>query len=111
MRHRHRTLEKAGIVLMVAGAVAVLLPAPPADALADVHEIVQLLSRHYWWQFGGMVALVLGNTLRLIGLQGHPGLPWPLLPRGIPPEVAALLALRRRAMENRRLALAAASAS
>jgi hypothetical protein len=54
------------------------MPALPADDFATVHELVVLWQMHWWVKFAGVAALIVGNTLRLIGAQGHPGLPWPL---------------------------------
>jgi hypothetical protein len=93
---------------MIVGAVLFLLPAPKPDPFATAHELFEMTIRHYWWQCVGMGVYVLGNTLRLIGKQGHPGLPWPRL--GAPIEVVASLQLRRRAWENRMRALAAPAA-
>ena len=98
--HRHEILRRVGIVLIVAG-LAALLPAPPAAGDASVHEIAVLYATHAWWWIAGWSAITVGNTLRLIGVQGHPGLPWPLIGRRVPPEIEAMLALRRRARENR----------
>jgi len=99
--HRNRTIEKVGVVVMIAGAVAALLPARPADGLENVHEIVVMYSHHWWWWFGGIVSIVIGNTLRLIGLQGHPGLPWPLW-GGIDHALLVRLSVRRRILFHRR---------
>jgi len=107
-RHVHPTLQKTGLVVMIVGAVLFLLPAPPPDPFATVHELFEMTIRHYWWQCVGMGVYVLGNTLRLIGKQGHPGLPWPVM--GPPIEVVASVQLRRRAWENRIAALSAAPA-
>jgi hypothetical protein len=105
VRHGNATLQKTGVVVMIVGAVLFLLPAPPPDPFATAHELFQMTIRHYYWQCVGMGVYVLGNTLRLIGKQGHPGLPWPMI--GPPIEVVASLQLRRRAWENRMKALSA----
>jgi hypothetical protein len=100
-RHQHPRLRRLGVATMVVGGVLVLLPAPPADPLDGPHEIVRLLGDHLWWQFAGVCALFVGNTLRLIGVQGHPGLPWPLFGRKLPHDVFAGIQVHRRAWENR----------
>lgn len=104
-RHGNETLRRIGVAIMVAGFIAILLPAPPADPLASAREIYELVARHYWWQFGGCAGAILGNLVRLIGKQGHPGLPSPRLYNGMPAELAARIQLRRRAWENRAKAL------
>jgi hypothetical protein len=104
-RHGNPTLQKTGLVVMFAGAVLFLLPAPPADPFATTHELIEMTARHYLWQWAGICVYVVGNTLRLIGKQGHPGLPWPVM--GPPIEVVASIQLRRRAWENRVKALSA----
>jgi hypothetical protein len=101
IRHGNATLRRIGVGVIVVGLVAVVLPAPRAEPLADTHELIELMSRHLWWQFGGWAAVQMGCTLLLIGLQGHPGLPLPRLRGGPPPEIVARLELRRRAHENR----------
>lgn len=77
-RHGNETLRKIGVGVMVIGLVAALLPAPEADKFSTAHELWELSGRQLWWWFGGVTVLAIGNTLRLIGAQGHPGLPWPL---------------------------------
>jgi len=94
---------------MIAGATVYFVPLvlPRADGLADTHELVTLAVYHLWWQFAGATIFSLGTTLRLIGLQGHPGLPWLPFMRRLPHDVIASVQLRRRAWENRVRALAA----
>jgi len=79
--HGNARLLKAGVAMMWLGCVLVVMPALPADHFANVHEIVLLWQVHWWMKFAGVAALIVGNTLRLIGTQGHPGLPWPLFGR------------------------------
>ena len=107
-RHRNAALQRTGVAVMIVGAVLFLLPAPRPDPFASAHELFQMTIRQYWWQWVGMGVYVLGNTLRLIGKQGHPGLPWPSV--GPPIEVVASVQLRRRAWENRVKALAETAA-
>src|SRR6185503_1386000 len=102
-RHGNATLQRTGLCIMIVGAVLFLLPAPRPDPFATVHELIEMTYRHYMWQCVGMGAYILGNTLRLIGKQGHPGLPLPRV--GPPIEVVAALQLRRRAWQNRVAAL------
>jgi hypothetical protein len=97
-RHGNPTLQKFGLAVMIVGAVLFVLPAPPPDPFATAHELFEMTIRHYWWQCVGMGVYVLGNTLRLIGKQGHPGLPLPRLGPSI--EVIAAFQLRKRAREN-----------
>jgi hypothetical protein len=80
-RHGSERLRKAGVASMWVGFVLVVMPALPADHFASVHEILLLWKLHWWMKFAGVAALIVGNTLRLIGTQGHPGLPWPLFGR------------------------------
>jgi hypothetical protein len=86
---------------MVGGFVAAILPPLAAPFGATEHEFYDLIARHLWWQFGGWTACVLGNLVRLVGVQGHPGLPWPGRRGRVPFELIALVQLRRRAFENR----------
>jgi hypothetical protein len=102
-RHGSAVLERIGWCVMAVGAALVLVPAFPADGLASVHELLEMTQWALWQKFAGCAALMVGNTLRLIGVQGHPGLPWP---GRLPEELVARIALRRRAFENRARALA-----
>jgi len=79
--HGNARLKQAGVSVMWVGIVLVVMPALPADHFANVHEIFVLWQLHWWLKFAGVAALIVGNTLRLIGTQGHPGLPWPLFGR------------------------------
>lgn len=107
--HGNDTVRRAGVGLMIVGGVALILPAPPADPLATAHEIFDLVATHYWWQFWGWAGVILGNIVRLIGKQGHPGLPLPKLYGKLPAELAAPIQLRLRALKNRAEALAEAA--
>jgi hypothetical protein len=98
--HRNEPLRRTGVALMWLGMALVIFPAIPADRLTHVHEIVVLWQLTWWMKFAGVTALMLGNTMRLIGVQGHPGLPFPVWPGRVPPEILAHLALRRRAWDN-----------
>lgn len=98
-RHGNERLRQAGICLMVGGLVAAVLPPLAAPFGTTEHEFYELIASHLWWQFGGWTACVTGNLVRLVGVQGHPGLPWP--GRRLPPELVARLELRKRAFENR----------
>jgi hypothetical protein len=105
IRHGNATLSRWGVHVMVFGGAFFVLPALlPTDDFAGTHETFLMASRLLWWQFAGVTVLFLGNTLRLIGTQGHPGLPW-LFGRRPPHDVVAGLQLRRRAWENRAAAL------
>jgi hypothetical protein len=110
-RHARPRVRRWGSDLMILGGVLFFVPLflPGADPFADAHELWTMASRHLWWQFAGVAVFVLGNTLRLIGVQGHPGMPWPLIGRRPPPDLVASLELRRRAAENRASALSEAS--
>ena len=77
-RHGNEKLRTLGVYVMVVGLVAAVLPAPAADPLADAHEIYAMVARQIWWQSAGWSVVIVGNVMRLIGTQGHPGLPWPL---------------------------------
>jgi len=107
-RHGNPKLARWGADAMIAGAVIFFLPLvlPRADGLADAHELVTAAVHHLWWQFAGASVFSAGSTLRLIGIQGHPGLPWPSFLRSLPPDLVATIQLRRRARENRVRALA-----
>src|SRR5262245_43204400 len=100
-RHGNETLRKIGVGVMVIGLVAALLPAPEADKFSTAHELWQLSGRQLWWWFGGITVLAFGNTLRLIGQQGHPGLPWPLF-RHVDHDVLARKLMRWRFDFHRR---------
>jgi len=107
-KHGNPRLARIGRDAMIAGATVFFLPLvlPRADGLADAHELVTLAVHHLWWQFAGATIFSLGTTVRLIGIQGHPGLPWPPFMRRLPHDVVASIQLRRRAWENRAKALA-----
>ena len=100
-RHGNETLRRIGVGVMVIGLVAALLPAPAADPFSTVHELYELSGRQLWWWFGGITVLALGNTLRLIGAQGHPGLPWPLF-RPVDHDALARWVMRKRFEFHRR---------
>ena len=104
--HGNATLHRIGIGMMIVGGVALVLPAPPADPLATAHEIFDLVATHYWWQFWGWAGVIVGNIVRLMGKQGHPGLPLPKLYGKLPAELAAPIQLRLRALKNKAEALA-----
>lgn len=104
--HGNETLRRVGVGMMIVGGVALVLPAPPADELATAHELFDLVATHYWWQFWGWACVIVGNIVRLIGKQGHPGLPLPKLYGRLPAELAAPIQLRLRALTNRAEALA-----
>lgn len=99
--HGNEWLRRIGLCVMVGGFVAAVLPALPAPPGAGASEQLALIERHLWWQYGGCAAYVLGNLLRLYGIQGHCGLPWPGRRGRIPYDVIARVMLRRRAWENR----------
>jgi hypothetical protein len=102
-RHGSKVLETVGWCLIAVGAALVFVPAFPADRLASVHELLALAQWALWQKYAGFAAIVIGNVLRLVGVQGHPGLPWP---GRLPEELVARIQLRRRAFENRARALA-----
>src|SRR5689334_7091694 len=98
--HGNPALHRAGLCAMAVGAALVVVPALPANRLANVHELLTLTQWALSQKYAGVCALMLGNTLRLIGLQVHQGLPWPLVTRGVPPKLVAKMQVRRRAWEN-----------
>src|SRR5262245_18093971 len=100
------TVRRVGVGMMIAGGVALILPAPPADPLATAHEIFDLVATHYWWQFGGWAGVILGKIVRIAGKQGHPGLPLPKRYGKLPAELSAPIQLRLRALRNKAEALA-----
>ena len=106
-KHRSERLERTGYVILAIGAALFLFPALPPDPFATAHDLIVLMEWHWWLKFAGITAVMLGNTLRLIGVQGHPGLPWPLVGPRVPHDLIARIELRRRAWENRAKALAA----
>jgi hypothetical protein len=104
-RHGSPTLRRWGVYVMIFGGSFFLLPIVlRKDVFLDVHETFSLASRVLWCQFAGVAALVCGNTMRLIGAQGHPGLPF--FGKRAAHELMARVQLRRRAWENRMAALA-----
>jgi hypothetical protein len=99
--HGSERLRKAGVAAMWIGFALVVMPALPADHFANVHEILVLWKMHWWLKFAGVAALIVGNIVRLIGTQGHPGMPWPLFGR-IDPFSLARWSVRRRLSFHRR---------
>jgi hypothetical protein len=106
--HAKPKIARWGRHVMLVGAAVFFLPLvlPKADGLADAHELWRHVVSHLWWQLAGATVFTLGTTLRLIGLQGHPGLPFPPFMRRLPHDFVAGVHLRRRAFENRARALA-----
>ena len=100
-RHGNETLRKIGVGLMVIGLVAAFCPMPAANPFSTARELVELSGRQLWWWFGGTTVLAFGNTLRLIGTQGHPGLPWPLF-RPVDHDALARWVMRKRFEFHRR---------
>ena len=99
--HRRPGLRKAGIVLIVVGAIVFFAPMPPRDGLDDAARMMALARIAYWKCFAGTALLFLGNVLRLIGEQGHPGLPWPLFRPGNHDALARWIIRRRLAFHRR----------
>lgn len=99
--HGNDKLQRAGVSLLWLGFALVVMPALPANPFANVHEIFVLWQMHWWLKFAGVAALIVGNTLRLIGTQGHPGLPWPLFGR-FDPFSLARWSVRKRLLFHRR---------
>lgn len=100
-RHGNEKLRKAGVAAMWVGFALAVMPALPADPFAGVHDILVLWQFHWWLKFAGVAALVLGNIARLIGTQGHAGLPWPPSPR-FDPMALARWSVRKRLLFHRR---------
>ncbi len=111
--HRRPWLVQLGRDVMFAGAAVFFLPLllPKADGLANAHELWRLAGHHLWWQFAGVSVFTLGNMLRLVGVQGHVGLPWPPIGRHLPHDLVAGIQIRRRASQNRTAARAEAVAA
>ncbi len=97
--HRHPRLRRAGVLVLVVGAAAFVLPVlPPAPFSSEMADATQAL---LWERFGATVLMFVGNLMRLVGEQGHPGLPWPLW-GGIDHDALARWIVRKRLSFHRR---------
>jgi hypothetical protein len=92
---RHPRLRRVGIVLLVLGAIVFFAPLPPVDSMDAAARVISAARWGLWMKFAGTVILFVGNVLRLLGEQGHPGLPWPLL-RGVDHDALSRWIVRKR---------------